>query len=101
MTYSLDKINEVGTKIFKEKVLPHLSPVDNGKFVVIDPDSGDYLVDRDETQAIITMRQKHPGQLLYIKKIGEEESPTTSAKVSRMYASCHWHNRKQQTLVKN
>src|SRR5438105_3277073 len=48
---NLDELAGLGGAIFDQRVRPSLRPDDNGKFVAIDVDSGDYEIDADDYAA--------------------------------------------------
>jgi hypothetical protein len=41
-----------------------------GKYVVIDPDSGDYEVAPTRTEALLKIRQRHPEKVFFSRRIG-------------------------------
>jgi len=49
--YSRDQGARRGGEIFEREVLPRLGPEDEGKFALIDVETGDYEIDRDEITA--------------------------------------------------
>ena len=51
--------------IYREKVKPMLTDADDGKFVVIDLNSGDYEVDDYEFDAEIRLLQRRPSAATY------------------------------------
>ena len=42
---TLDELNRLAQEIYDRRVRPVLKPEDDGKFVSIDVDTGDYVVD--------------------------------------------------------
>lgn len=55
----------------------------NGKFVVIDVGTGDYVVNEDKTYAILEAEKKHPGKLFFIAQIGNLKAPSNINDVRR------------------
>ncbi len=51
--------------IYREQVKPMLTDADDGKFVVIDLNSGDYEVDDYEFDAEIRLLERRPGAATY------------------------------------
>jgi len=41
-----------------------------GKYVVIDPDSGDYEVAPTHTEALFRLRERHPDKVFFSRRIG-------------------------------
>jgi hypothetical protein len=56
------KVTELGKKIYEEKLKPILEPNENGKFVSIEPESGEYFVAETDVEASI-------GNAFFKKKI--------------------------------
>ena len=67
--YSEDVIT-IGEAIYKKDVLPHMTPEDKGKMVVIDVYSGDYEIDRDSVAAKVRLKRRHPDAFFYIGRVG-------------------------------
>lgn len=57
-------------EVYEQQILPLLDPRDTGKFVVLDPDSGDYEVDARDIAAIDRLRLRRPDALFYIARAG-------------------------------
>lgn len=53
-----------------EKLEKRLLVNHSGEFVAVEPESGDYFVDKDELKAIQKAMKKHPGKLFELYKIG-------------------------------
>jgi len=58
-----------GQAIF-ERISPLLEAEHRGKFIAIEPDSGDYFIATRGMEAIDTGRAKHPDKLFYLARIG-------------------------------
>ncbi len=52
------------------KIKNKFEPKENGKFLAIEPDSGDVYLDADSVQATLKARKEHPDKLVYLKRIG-------------------------------
>jgi hypothetical protein len=61
---------ERGSRLYEERVRDLLEPQHNGKYVVIDVDTGEYEVDRDHLAASDRAAAKHPGAALYATRVG-------------------------------
>ncbi|NES19111.1 MAG: hypothetical protein F6K41_09300 [Symploca sp. SIO3E6] len=57
-------------KIF-DRVQPELMAEHYDWFIIIEPDSGQYLIDADEKVAIAQSRSQHPGKKCIIMRINE------------------------------
>lgn len=64
---------ERGQHIYDERLKALLEPAHNGKFVVIDVETGEYEVDSVHRAASDRAFAKHPGALLFATRVG---SPT-------------------------
>ena len=67
--YSEDVVT-IGKAIYERDVLPHVTPEDKGKMVVIDVYSGDYEIDRDSLAAGLRLKRRHPDAFFYIGRVG-------------------------------
>lgn len=56
------------------KVKTHLEPDHLGEFVVIDCDSGDYVVDPSEAVAFRKAREKHKSARLVLLRVGSNHT---------------------------
>jgi hypothetical protein len=63
------KISKKGQQIF-EALDPELSKTHRGQFVVIEVDSGDYFIGKTEMEANQKAREKHPGKVFFLGRIG-------------------------------
>ena len=57
---SLAELGRLGTEVFDRKVRPALRPEDDGKFVAIDVDSGDYEINEDDYTAVTRLEARRP-----------------------------------------
>ena len=64
------QIAERGAKVYAEKLRLLLEPQHNGKFVVIDVETGEYEVDADHLAASDRAAAKRPGAPLYATRVG-------------------------------
>lgn len=67
---SSHQIAERGEALFKRNIRPLLHVRHRGKFLVLDVESGEYEIDRDELAALGRMRAKRPFAQLYLLRIG-------------------------------
>lgn len=54
-----------------DSVQPELIKTHYNWYITVEPESGDYFVDKDEMTAINMSRQKHPNTPVYIFRINE------------------------------
>lgn len=64
------QIAERGTRVYEEHLRHLLEPQHNGKFVVIDVETGEYEVDEDHLAASDRAAAKRPGAPLYATRVG-------------------------------
>jgi hypothetical protein len=68
--HSREEIAQRGDEIYERVVLPNVGPDDEGKFVVIDIETGDYEIDRDEVAATDRLVERHPEAKGWLRQIG-------------------------------
>jgi len=68
--YSKEETARRGDEIYERVVAPRVGPEDKGKFVVIDIESGDYEVDRDELAASDRLLDRKPDAQLWLRRVG-------------------------------
>ena len=66
--YSKDEFALRGDEIFERDVFPRLGPDDEGKFVVIDIETGNFEVDVDELAASDRLLVRHPGAQIWTRQ---------------------------------
>ncbi|NOT01023.1 MAG: hypothetical protein HOP29_10385 [Phycisphaerales bacterium] len=59
-----------GTRIYEDRLRSELEPRHNGKFVVIDVETGEYELDDDHLAASDRAAAKRAGALLYATRVG-------------------------------
>ena len=57
---TLDELARLGGDIFDRQVRSALRPEDDGKFIAIDVDTGDYEMDQDDYAAVARLRSRKP-----------------------------------------
>lgn len=68
--YGREEFARRGDEIYERVVLPQVGGADKGKFVVIDIETGDYEIDRDELAASDRLRARKPGAQCWLRRIG-------------------------------
>ena len=71
---SLDDLSRLGGAIFDQQIKPTLGPSDDGKFVAIDVDAGDYEIDEDDYTAVMRLKSRSPDAEVWLARAG---FPTT------------------------
>ena len=70
--YTTDEVCDRGERIYEEQIKHLVEPQENGKFIVIDIESGDYEIDEEHTAASRRMRERRPQSVRYAGRIGED-----------------------------
>ncbi len=68
--YTAETCGAMGEAIYDRHIKPALRPEDLGKFVAIDVDSGNYVIDSDDWTASHRLVEQHPNAQVYIMKAG-------------------------------
>ena len=62
-----EELARMGSEVFERRVRPMLRPEDDGKFVALDVQTGEYEVDEDDYAAVSRLapatRQRRPGSV--------------------------------------
>jgi hypothetical protein len=69
-----DELAALGQDIFDRQVRPALRPEDDGKFVAVDVESGDYEINEDDYAAVARLRSRKPAADIWLMRAG---FPTT------------------------
>ena len=68
--YSKDEISDRAKKIYEDKIKALVEPEENGKFIVIDIESGDYEVNQKMLVASRRLRERRPDCVGYGGRVG-------------------------------
>jgi hypothetical protein len=68
---TLDELAALGRDIFDRQVRPALRPEDDGKFVAVDVETGDYQIDEDDYTAVIRLRSRKPAADVWLMRAGD------------------------------
>lgn len=68
--YSREEIARRGDQIYERQVLPRLRPADEGKYVLVDIETADYEIDRDEITASDRLLARHPDAQVWMRQVG-------------------------------
>ena len=73
--YSKEEFARRGDEIYDRRVRPHIRDRDEGKFVVIDIEKGDYETDVDEMAAYDRLVSLHPDAQVWVTQAGSRYAP--------------------------
>jgi len=65
-----EEVARQGDDVYDRLVLPHLGPEDKGKFALVDIETGDYELDRDEVAASDRLLARRPGARVWMRQVG-------------------------------
>lgn len=68
--HNREEIARRGDEIYERVVLPRLESADEGKFALIDVETGDYEVDRDEIAASDRLLARNPEAQIWTRQVG-------------------------------
>jgi hypothetical protein len=68
--YSSEEFRRRGDEIYERAVAPSVSAEDSGKFVVIDIETEDFEIDRDELTASDRLLARNPDAQLWLRRVG-------------------------------
>jgi hypothetical protein len=68
--YSKEEFAARGEAIYAREIKENLCPEDEGKFVLIDIETGDYEVDTDDMVATDRLFARHPEAQIWMRRVG-------------------------------
>lgn len=68
--YSADEVCDRGAQIYAEQIKPLVEPQENGKFIVIDIESGDYEIAEDMLDAEDRLKARRPAAIGFGGRVG-------------------------------
>ena len=68
--YSIDEVCDRGEQIYAERIKALVEPQENGRFIVIDIESGDYEVADEGMDASRRLRERRPDSVRFGAKVG-------------------------------
>jgi len=68
--YTLDELASLGEAVLARKIRPILRAEDDGKFVAIDVDTGEYEVNEDDYTAVMSLRSRCPEAEIWLARAG-------------------------------
>lgn len=64
------EVAQLGREIYLKDIKPHMKKEDIGMFVAIDVINGHYEVTRDLAEALVRLRDLHPGAHVTAQRVG-------------------------------
>jgi hypothetical protein len=74
--YTLEQIGRIGEQVYQRDIRGKVMPQEKGKFLILDIESGDYEVDKDDLRAEERLRSRHPDGVFYGLRIGYKTAYT-------------------------
>lgn len=68
--YSKEEFAQRGDELYEREIHPYLTAKDEGKFVVIDIDTGAYEIETDELAASDRLLARHPAAQMWLRRVG-------------------------------
>lgn len=72
--YPKEEFARRGDEIYERDISPRLTQEDQGKFVLIDIESGDYEIDADEIAASDRLRARRPEAQPWLRRVGSRHA---------------------------
>jgi hypothetical protein len=67
---TLPELRRLAEEIFERQIRSSLQPADDGKFVAIDVDTGDYEIDADDYAAIMRLKSRRASADTWLMRAG-------------------------------
>jgi len=77
------RVVERGEEIYQRELKARLEPEHDGAFLILDIDTGDYEIDRDEVAAMQRAMARRPEGVRYIKRIGHSAAHRIGGRTGR------------------
>ncbi|HVK07074.1 MAG TPA: hypothetical protein VM490_26635 [Armatimonadaceae bacterium] len=72
-----DELGQRAKALYEREIRDNLSPIDQGKYLVIDVETGEYEIDADEVAVSMRAYRKNPeGRQRYCVRLGRETTGT-------------------------
>lgn len=68
--YTAQEVARRGKEIYERRLRSEVEPENEGRFLVVDVESGEYALDDDELEAFDRAREKKPEGVLYLLRVG-------------------------------
>jgi hypothetical protein len=66
-----EELARLGSEVFEHRVRPMLRPEDDGKFVALDVQAGEYEIDEDDYAAVTRLRARNPAAEVWLSRVGQ------------------------------
>lgn len=76
--YTNEEIVRLGNELYNRQIRDKVMPQQKGKFLVLDLESGDYVIDEDDLRAEETLRTRQPTGIFFGLRIGYKSAYTLS-----------------------
>jgi hypothetical protein len=80
--YTKEEIATRGKAIYERRIRDKVEPENNGKFLIIDIETGEYEIDEDDFAASRRAHAKHPDGAFFGMRVGYRSSGTIGASVA-------------------
>ena len=84
--YSADEVCDRGAQIYAEQIKSRVEPQENGKFIVIDIESGDYEIAEEMLDASHRLRERRPDSVRFGGMVGYAAAYQLGWGLGRAYA---------------
>lgn len=82
--FSNEEIAQRAEALYQQRLRAEVEAGNEGKILVIDIETGDYEIDADENAARRRAVAKHPGDALYMMRIGFDAVHTLGGRLERI-----------------
>lgn len=69
---NIDNVGERGQTVYDANIRHVVEPAHHGKFIAVEPDSGDYVIRDRIVDAMLDMKAKRPDAYSHIIRIGHK-----------------------------
>lgn len=69
---NIDNVGERGQAVYDASIRHVVEPAHHGKFIAVEPDSGDYVIRDRIVDAMLDMKAKRPNTYSHIIRIGHK-----------------------------
>ena len=66
-----EELARLGSAVFERRVRPLLGPEDDGKFIALDVQTGEYEIDEDDYPAVSRLRARMPAAQVWLSRVGQ------------------------------
>lgn len=68
--YSAEEVARRAKDLYERRIREEVEPEHEGRFLAVDVESGDYEVAEEALRATVGLRERKPGAVLYLMRIG-------------------------------